>query len=117
MKRLLSFLVLFIFTLNTVGCGFEDSLDGEGKHTVQSEIASGPSIATISHDCPSPDNNHHNSDQPCDGDCHHHGHCHCGFLATNTNLSCPTLDSTNGIRVGNFHPNPHPGNLFRPPIA
>lgn len=117
MKRLSSFFMLFIFALNIVGCGFESSLDGKGNHTIQSVAVNGYSIATMSHDCPYPDNNHYSSDQPCDADCRHHGHCYCVFLATNTNLSCPTLDSSNGMRVGNFYPDPQPRNLFRPPIV
>ena len=117
MKRLLSFLILFAFTLNILGCGFEHVLNAKGDHSVQSATTDGALVVTINRDCPSQDSSHHDSDQPCDGDCHHHGHCHCGFLVSSTNLSCPTLDSSNGMRVINFNPGPHLGNLFRPPIS
>lgn len=117
MKRLLSFLIFLVFALNIVGCGFDSFMDGENDHIVQSVDANGASVISIGHDCPNPDNGHHDSDQPCSGDCHHHGHCHCAFLSSKTKLSCPTLDASKGMRVGNFYPDPHPGDLFRPPIV
>lgn len=116
MTRLIASITLLFSLLNIVGCGFEASVDTEEKkHIVKQIQFDGSTISSLKHDC-SPESDHH--DQiPCDGECHHHGSCHCSFFNTTTNLLCPYRNANQGMSREQFYLSSYLDKLFRPPIA
>ena len=116
MKRFIASVTFLFSILNVVGCGFDGFVESSDKQEITKQVQfDGPTISALKHDC-SPDSDHHD-EAPCNGDCHHHGHCHCNLINTATNLLCPSQDANQGMSCDQFHLSSYLDNLFRPPIA
>lgn len=116
MMKIIVTLSLLFSMLGSMACGIQGS--DMGSDTQKIEAADGPTISSADHNCPLQGTDTHHEGAPCGDHCHHHGHCHCGFLVISSKITSPSSDSTQGMNFDTFHPNPHPhiNNLFRPPI-
>lgn len=115
MMRFLLTLSLLFSMLGSIACGLQNGHEGEDTKKVES--IDGPKISASNHNCPQQDTDSHQKDTPCGDLCHHHGHCHCGFLAIYTKILYLTSETSQGFSVNFFLPDPHINNLFRPPIV
>jgi hypothetical protein len=114
MMKFVVTLSLLLSMFSSMACGLQG--DFEGSDAQKIEAIEGSSVSSLNHKCPDQDSDPHH-DSPCGDHCHHHGHCHCGFLVNGNRLHCPTLESRPGLNTDSFHPDPHVNNLFRPPIV
>ena len=115
MMRFIVTLSLLFSMLGSIACGLQ--YDHEVGDTQRIESVDGPKISASDHNCPQKGSDSHHNDNPCGDHCHHHGHCHYGFLVNNTKMSCPSSEASQGTNFDSFHPDPHINNLFRPPIV
>lgn len=114
---MMKFIVTFSLLISMLGSMACSMVDHKGNEAESIEFVDGPTISASEHNCPQQQSNiPHEDGSPCADHCHHHGHCHCGFLVTGAKISNPSLESSHGVNFDSFHPDPHLNGLFRPPI-
>jgi len=106
-------LVLLVVALNV---GFSQGHSMQDSHSSLNSSQSQQLLKVSSTFSPIDQDSHQDMGTPCEQNCHQHGHCHCGFLLSEIEITLSPENKSKFISSNSKLVASYLINLFRPPI-